>query len=150
MSNSVIVHSTTFLTVIYYSYVVRFARCTHIVLVFQLQVGLPSLLESSRYYITYNAERSGSSGREYFRPESSVGGADMRLSHALTSLTRDTVYNIRIRAEIRYSPCNSFVYGSFSDSVSFRTNTTSKSQKRKYKNIAASNFQSYYMCTNLL
>ena len=43
----------------------------------------------------------------------------------------DTEYNIQIRAEIRYSPRNSFVYGNFSDSVSFRTNTTSKSQNCK-------------------
>ena len=85
------------------------------------------MLENVRYYISYKNVGSGTTRALIFRPESS-GGSDMRLSYTLLSLIWDTEYIIRIRAEIRYSPCNNFVSGSYSDSVSFRTNTTSESK----------------------
>lgn len=102
---------------------------SYIVLVCKLQVpGLPTVLESLRYYISYNAVGSGSTRAVTLRAGRS-GGSDMRLSYTLTSLTRDTEYIIQIRAEIGYSPCTTFVSGNYSNSVSFRTNATSESQK---------------------
>ena len=93
---------------------------------YELQVPqLPSELDSLRYYITYNAEGSGSTSALTYYPGSSRG-SDTRLSYTLTSLTRDTEYNVQIRVEVEYSPCTTFVSGNYSNVVSFRTNATSE------------------------
>ena len=86
---------------------------------------LPSLLDSVRYYISYNAEGSGSPSSRTYYP-GSRRNSDMRLSYTLPSLKRDTEYTIQIRAEVEFSPCTTFVSGNYSDLVSFQTNATSE------------------------
>ena len=53
--------------------------------------------------------------------------AGEELSYTLTNLERDTEYNVQIRMNGVYSVCwYNYIYGNFSDPVSFRTNATRK------------------------
>ena len=105
---------------------------------------IPTVLESDRlrYYILYNEMA------RTFYPGNN-GGSDsveqekITYSITLTSLTRDTEYVIRIRAEVEYSPCSTFVTGNYSDSVTFRTNATSEWASiisRNYLQVEVCNF----------
>ncbi len=76
-----------------------------------------------KYYET-GEERSYYPTSTYYNSSHSEGD---QLSYTLTSLSRDTEYTVEIALRVSYSVCSySYVYGNYSDPVSFRTNATCK------------------------
>ena len=109
-----------------YSYIIIVIHANNSYFTYEFQVPqLPSLIDSVLYYISYNAEGSGSTNVRIYFPGSRRNSA-VRLSYTLTSLKRDTEYTIQIRAAVEFSPCSTYVYGNYSDLVSFQTNATSE------------------------
>ena len=73
-----------------------------------------------RYYIAY--QQDSESVTRYATVYGNNNGRDV--TYTLSPLTRDTEYTIKVRIEIRYSQCSTYVYGNYSDPVLFRTNST--------------------------
>ena len=103
------------------------------------------MVDSVRYYISYQSEATDipMATTIYTYTPGGSGGSDVeqdqRTYYVLTSLTRDTEYAIQIRVQLEYSPCSTYVSGNYSDSVSFRTNATSRS-KCNYNIIIIANY----------
>ena len=56
-------------------------------------------------------------------PDSGAQEGDT-VTYSLGSLTRDTEYDVQIRAQIQFSACSVSMLGAFSDVMTFRTNNT--------------------------
>ena len=75
-----------------------------------------------KYYET--AEEEYYSTASYYNSSHSEGD---QLSYTLLHLSRDTDYTVEVAMRVSYSVCSySYVYGNYSDPVSFQTNATRK------------------------
>ena len=85
----------------------------------------PDGVSSASYRIRYETE-DGSILRTYsYSPPTHSAGA--QLTYTLSSLFRDTEYMVQVAMRVSYSVCRySYVYGNYSDPISFRTNATCK------------------------
>ena len=73
-----------------------------------------------KYYET--AEEEYYSTASYYNSSHSEGD---QLSYTLTYLSRDTDYTVEVAMQVSYSVClYSYIYGNYSDPVSFQTNAT--------------------------
>ena len=89
---------------------------------------LPASIQYLRYYISYQSQLMTSPSYVNFNPSSRINSTleGSQTTYTLTSLTRDTEYDIRIRAEVRYSACFTYVAGNYSDIVTLRSNSTGR------------------------
>ena len=87
---------------------------------------LPASMQYLRYYISYQSQSMISPSYISFNPSSRINSTleGSQTTYTLTSLRRDTEYSIRIRAEVRYSACTTYVAGNYSDIVTVRSNST--------------------------
>ena len=87
---------------------------------------LPASMQYLRYYISYQSQSMTSPSYVNFNPSSGINSnlEGSKTNYTLTSLTRDTEYDIQIRAEVRYSACTTYVAGNYSNVVTLRSNNT--------------------------
>ena len=83
----------------------------------------PAAAQSLRFLISYESN-------VYLNPQSTtiylfsgVQEGDT-VTRTLGALTRDTEYNVQIRAQVQFSACSVSMLGAFSDVMTFRTNNT--------------------------
>ena len=117
----------------------------------------PSWVTYRHFTIWYQPVGGYAQSRTYYN-SSFINETGVEMSYTLTSLTRDTLYRIKIRADVRNSLCNyyySYTYGNYSDVLSFRTNATRKYEFRNSwclgrLKVFACLFYSYHMQGDLL
>ena len=59
--------------------------------------------------------------------------AGSTVTYTLSSLTRNTDYDIQIRAQVQFSACSVSMFSDFSDLMTFRTNNTCAYHKKLIK-----------------
>ena len=88
----------------------------------------PSWVSSRRYTIRYESASGIVRTQTYYNSSYLNATSGVELSYTIGYLTRNTLYSIQIRADFRNSVCGyyNYIYGNYSDPISFRTNATGK------------------------
>ena len=118
--------------------------------------AFPSWVTYRIFTIWYQAVGGYAQSQTYYN-SSFINETGVQMSYILTSLTRDTVYRIKIRADVRNLACyyHFYTYGNYSDVLLFRTNATRKYEFRNSwclgrLKVFACLFYSYHMQGDLL
>ncbi len=92
-----------------------------LLLMLQTPREVPKNVNYMRYRVMSTRDSDGNTYARYVYP-----GTGNSFNTTLTSLNRATAYSVKVRAEVRFSYCYSYLYGNYSEDVAMTTNSTGK------------------------